>query len=149
MHIKLSPFRSSPLEVFSKEDAPRNEEKPQENTNTEARSQQSGFATLLKSNPCTDTPPDIPAHLQNTDSGRTPLEYWFCKRILKVWYYEKLLFTVVKRNSLAIKMYYNNNNNNSNNNNNKSNKYLVIVSRSPRNALRFLVPVTLTLIKVS
>ena len=29
------------------------------------------------------------------------------------------------------------NNNNNNNNNNKSNKYPVIISRSPRNALRF------------
>ena len=31
----------------------------------------------------------------------------------------------------------NNNNNNNNNNNYKSNNYPVIVSRSPRNALRF------------
>ena len=31
----------------------------------------------------------------------------------------------------------NNNNNDNNNNNNKSNKYPVIVSRSPRNAFRF------------
>ena len=60
----------------------------------------------------------------------------------------KFLFTIVKRNLLAMKMDDNNNNNNksnnnndnnnnNNNNNNKSNKYSVIVSRSPRNALRF------------
>ena len=36
------------------EDAPKNEVIPQENTNTEARPQQSRFAALLKSHPCTD-----------------------------------------------------------------------------------------------
>ena len=63
--------------------------------------------------------------------------------MLKVLNYEKFLFTVAKRNSLAVKMDNNNNNNNNNNNdknnnndNNKSNKYQVIVSRSSRNALR-------------
>ena len=66
---------------------------------------------------------------ENT-SGRLILHV---KRILKVLYYEKFLFTVVKRNSLAIKM----DNNTNNNNNNKSIKYPVIVSTSPRNALRF------------
>ena len=106
MYIKLSPFRSSPPEVFSKEDAPRNEENPQENTNTEARSQQSRFATLLKSQPCTDTPPKSAAHLQNTPlrentSGGLLLHV---KRILKNLNYEKFLFTVVKINVLAIKM---------------------------------------------
>ena len=106
MHIKLSPFRSSPPEVFSKEDAPRNEENPQENTNTEARSQQSRFATLLKSHPCTDTPPEIPRTSaehplwQNTSGGLL----LHVKRILKDLNYEKFLFTVVKRNLLAIKM---------------------------------------------
>ena len=106
MHIKLSPLRSSPPEVFSKEDAPRNEVNPQENTNTEARSQQSRFATLLKSHPCTDTPPEIPRTSaehplwQNTSGGLL----LHVKRILKDLNYEKFLFTVVKRNLLAIKM---------------------------------------------
>ena len=72
-------FRSSPPEVFSKKDAHRNEVNPQENINTEARSQQSRFATLLKSHPCTDMSPEIPStsaehsspgeHLWRTDSA--------------------------------------------------------------------------------
>ena len=37
----------------------RHEANPQENTNAEARSQQSCFATLLKSHPSTDMPLDI------------------------------------------------------------------------------------------
>ena len=124
--------------MFSKEDASRNEENPQENTNTEARSQQSCFATLLKSHPWTDPPPEIPStsaehsppgeHLWRTDSA--------CQKNILFFYYEKFLFTVVKINSLAIKV-DNNNNDNNNNNKKKSNKYPVIVSRSPRNALRF------------
>ena len=40
----------------------KHEVNPQENNNTEAGSEQSRFATLLKSHPCTDTPPIIPAH---------------------------------------------------------------------------------------
>ena len=136
--MKLSLFRSSPPEVFSKKDAPRNEQNPQENTNTEARSQQSRFATLLKSHPCTDMPPEIPSTFakhplwENTSGGLI----LHVKRILKVLYFEKFLFIVVKRNSLAIKM-DNNNNDNNNSNNSKSNKYPVIAFRSPRNALRF------------
>ena len=59
MYIKLSPFRSSPPKVFSKEDAPRHEANPQENTNTEKQSQQSRFATLLKSHSSTDMPAEI------------------------------------------------------------------------------------------
>ena len=43
------------------------------------------------------------------------------KRILKVLHYEKFLFTVVKRNSLAVKMDNNDNNNNINNNNDNDN----------------------------
>ena len=35
------------------------EANPQENNNAEARSQQSHFVTLLKSRPCTDSPPKI------------------------------------------------------------------------------------------
>ena len=103
--------------MLSKEDAPRNEENPQENTNTEARFQQSRFATLLKSQPCTDTPPEIPSTSAehplrvNTSEGLI----LHVKRILKVLYYEKFLFRVVKRNSLAIKMVNNNNNNNNSN----------------------------------
>ena len=42
---KIISFRSSPPEVLSMEDAPRNEVNAQENTNTEARSQQSRFGT--------------------------------------------------------------------------------------------------------
>ena len=138
MHIKLSPFKSSPPEVFSKEDAPRNEVNPQENTNTDARSQQSRFAILLKPHPCTDTPPKI---LSTSAEHPSPGEQLWrtdlhVKRILKVFYYEKLLLTVAKRNSLAVKM-DNSNNNNNDNNNDKSKKYPVIVSRSSRNALRF------------
>ena len=137
MHIKLSPFRSSPPDVFSKEDAPRHDVYPNENTNTEARFQQSRFATLLNHTHAQIRPRKFPAHPQNTlvrdsTSGGLILHV---KRILKVLYYEKFLFTVVKRNSLVIKM--DNNNNNNNNNNNKSNKYPVIVSRSPRNVLGF------------
>ena len=55
---------------------PRHEANPQENTNAEARSQQSCFATLLKSRPCTDTPPKIrrtslehPLFRENTSGG--------------------------------------------------------------------------------
>ena len=65
--------------MFSKEDAPRNEENLQENTNTDARSQQSRFATLLKSHACTDTAAEILStsaehsppgeHLWRTDSA--------------------------------------------------------------------------------
>ena len=79
----------------------------------------------------TPTPP--PALPENTSGGLI----LHVKRILKVLYYENFLFTVVKRNSLPVKMDNNDNNNNNNNNNNKSNKHPVIVSRSPRNALRF------------
>ena len=43
------------------------------------------------------------------------------RRILKVLHYEKFLFTVVKRNSLAVKMDNNDNNNNINNNNDNDN----------------------------
>ena len=143
MQIKLSSFRSSPREVFSKEDAPRNEENPQENTNTEVRSQQSRFPTLSKSRPCTDTPPEIPSTSAEHPFRESTSEglILHVKRILKS--YIKFLFTVVKRNSFAIKMENNNNNNNNNNNynnnnNNKSNKYPVIVYTSLRNALRFL-----------
>ena len=75
MQIKLFPFKSSPPEVFSKEDAPRNEVNPQENTSTEARSQQSRFATLLKSHPGTDASPEIPStSAEHLPTGRTPLE---------------------------------------------------------------------------
>ena len=59
MFIRLSPFRSSPPELFSKEDAPRHEANPQEYNNAEARSQQSRFATLLKLHALTNMPPKI------------------------------------------------------------------------------------------
>ena len=38
-------FRNSPPEMFSMEDAPRNEVNPQENTNAEAQSEQNRFGT--------------------------------------------------------------------------------------------------------
>ena len=38
---------------------PRHEANPQENSNAEVRSQQSRFATLLKSHPRRETPPKI------------------------------------------------------------------------------------------
>ena len=73
--------------MFSKEDAPKNEENPQENTSIEAQSQQSRFATLLKSHPCTDTPPEIPStsaehppYRENTSGGLI----LHVERILKV-----------------------------------------------------------------
>ena len=79
MYIKLSPFRNSPPEVFSEEDASRNEVNPGENTNTEAQSQQSPFTIFLKPHPCTDMPLEIPStyaehpspgeHLWRTDSA--------------------------------------------------------------------------------
>ena len=37
----------------------KHEANPQENSNAEAQPEQSCFATLLKSHPCTDTPPII------------------------------------------------------------------------------------------
>ena len=106
MYIKLSPFKSSPPELLSKEDAPRHEANQQENTNTEKRSQQSRFGSLLRSHPCTDTPPKIrstsaESPLRENTSGGLLLHV---KRILKDLNYEKFLFTVVKRNLLAIKM---------------------------------------------
>ena len=59
MHIKVSMFRSSPPEVFSKKTLHKYEANPQENNRLEARSQQSRFATLSKSHPRTDAPPRI------------------------------------------------------------------------------------------
>ena len=69
------------------------------------------------------------------------------KKILKVLCYEKILFTVGSNNNNNNNDNNNinnndndnnnNNNNSNNNNNNKSNKYPVILSRSPRCALRF------------
>ena len=47
-------FRSSPPEVFFKKDTVQIRSK-----SAEARSQQSRFATLLKSHPCTNAPPRI------------------------------------------------------------------------------------------
>ena len=47
----------------------KNEANPQENNNTEARSQQSRFATLFKSHPRTDTTPKI----RSTSAEHTPL----------------------------------------------------------------------------
>ena len=49
-------FRDSSPEMFSKKDTVQIGSKPQENNRAEARSQQSCFATLLKSHLCTDAP---------------------------------------------------------------------------------------------
>ena len=51
-------FRSSPPEVFSWM-LYKYEANPQEDNPAEAQSQQSHFATLLKSHPCTDVPQRI------------------------------------------------------------------------------------------
>ena len=85
-------FRSSPPEVFSKKDAAQ--------IRAEARSQQSRFATLLKSHAHTDAPRESKVHPQNTSprentSGR---QLVYVKRVLKNINYKKLLFTVAKRN---------------------------------------------------
>ena len=89
----MSLFRSSPPRKMP----PRHEANPQEKSNTEAQSQQSRFATLLKSYPCTDTPPKI-----RSTSAEHPLlgeHLWgpllHVKRILKDLNYETFLFTVV------------------------------------------------------
>ena len=66
----------------------------------------SRFATLLKSHPRTDRPRKSVAHPQNTlpwesTSGELLLHV---KRSLKDLIYKKILFTIVKRNLLTIKM---------------------------------------------
>ena len=107
---KLSPFRSSPPEVLSKEDVRQTWSKPtgerQHRSDKDKHTQQSRFATSSKSRPCTDTPPKSAAHLQNTPFRETTFGVLLLhvKRILKDLNYEKFLFIVVKRNSLAIKM---------------------------------------------
>ena len=77
---------------------PRHEANPQENTNAEARSQQSRFATLLKSHSCTDTPPKI--HSTSAEHP-PPGEHYgglllHVKRILKDINYEKFHLQLLK-----------------------------------------------------
>ena len=81
------------------------EANPQESKHAEARSQQSRFATLLKSHPCAIAHPRIhiiPAKTspQENISGRLPL---YVKIVLKDLNYKKLLITTVKRNLLTLK----------------------------------------------
>ena len=81
------------------------ETNPQEN-NAEARSQQSRFATLLKSQPRTDSPPTICStsaehpspgdHLWGTASA--------CQKNFRRLKLQKTLFTVLKRHLLTLKM---------------------------------------------
>ena len=93
-------------------------ENPKEKNNTEARSQQSCFAILLKTYPRTDTLPKIRStsaeHLPPGEpSGGLLLHI---KGLLKDLYYKKFLFTVFKRNILTLKM------------NKQTNKYIKITS---------------------
>ena len=99
---------------------PRHEANPQKNTSTEARSQQSRFATLLKSQPCTDTHPKMrSASAEHTVSENTSRGLLLqVKRILKYLNYEKFLFTVAKRILLAIKLDKQKNKSNHKNKNN-------------------------------
>ena len=78
----------------------------QENNNAEARSQRSRFATLLKSHPRTVTPPKI----RSTSAEHHPLgeHLWgtasVCQKNFKDLNCKKVLFIVVKRNLLTLKM---------------------------------------------
>ena len=85
---------------------PRYKANSEKNNNAQARSQQSHFATLLKSHPRTDTPPKI----RSTSAEHPPREehLWgtasACQKNLKDLNYEKFLFTLVKINLLTLKM---------------------------------------------
>ena len=97
-------LRSSPPEVLSTTLC-KLKANPHKNNRAEARSQQSRFATLLKSHPRTDVPPRIrstPAEtsLQENISGGLLL---CVKKVLKVLNNKKLLFTFAKRNLLTVK----------------------------------------------
>ena len=98
-------FRSSPPELSPTKTLSKYGANPQENKRAEARSQQSRFATLLKSHPCTNAPREPTSYPQNTSpqentSGRLLL---YVKIVLKDLNYKKLLFTTVKRNLLTLK----------------------------------------------
>ena len=71
-------FRSSPLEVFARKMLCKHEAHPGENNRAEARSQQSYFATLLKSHPRTYAPPKI----CSTSAGHPPPSYFIVEHIL-------------------------------------------------------------------
>ena len=77
----------------------------QENKRAKARSQQSHFATVLKSRPCTDAPGDSHHTRKNTSPQENTSErlLLYVKIVLKDLNYKKLLFTTVKRNSLTLK----------------------------------------------
>ena len=91
-------FRSSPSEVFSKKGLCKHEANPQENNDAEARSQQSRFATLLKSHPRTDKPPKI----CSTSTEHPPLgeQLWgtasTCQKNLKDINYKNLFLQLLK-----------------------------------------------------
>ena len=82
----------------------KHEGNPQENNHAEVQSQQSYFATSMKSHQRTDAPSKIRS---------TPAEYLYLgedlwgpasvKRVLKDLNYKKLLFTVLQRNLLTLK----------------------------------------------
>ena len=71
-------FRSSPPEVFSRKMLCKHEAHPGESKRAEARSQQSRFATLLKSHPRTYAPPKI----CSTSAGHPPPFYFIVEHIL-------------------------------------------------------------------
>ena len=78
----------------------KHEANPQENNHAEVQSQQSYFATSMKSHLRTDAPSKIRS---------TPAEYLYLGEDLwglllsKELYYKKLLFTVLQRNLLTLK----------------------------------------------
>ena len=146
MYIKLSPFRSSPPEVFFNEDEPQTWSKPTGEHQHRSAISTKPLCNFIKIKTMHRYAPENPQNtlLQENISGGLLLHV---KRILKDLNYEKFLFTVVKRNILALKM-------------DKctneiititiiiiimiiiiiiiiKNKYPVIVSKSPRKALRF------------
>ena len=98
-------FRSNPPKVFSKKSAVKIRREPKVNNRAEARYQKIGFATLLKSHPCTDVPRRI---------HRTPAKHLFLgehlwetvvvfQKSFERLSYKKLLFTVFKRNLFTSK----------------------------------------------
>ena len=84
----------------------KHEAKPEENHNAEAQSQQKTLRNFVKITPTQIGPRKSSAHLQKTlpwesTSGEQLLHV---KRSLKDLIYKKILFTIVKRNLLTIKM---------------------------------------------
>ena len=85
----------------------KHEANPEENNNAEARSQQSRFATLIKTYLPTDTSPKIcKTSAEHPPLGEHPrgiASFDMFKR-LKDLNYKKFLFTIVKINLLTLKM---------------------------------------------